>query len=408
MKLLVIAPYLPFPPNSGGAIRVYSLLKQLAQRHDIFLAYPQSAEITAEAMQQATQICKKLLPFPTKPSSYPKFDWQRLRTARSFSTSRPLTMRDTVPDVIAAQNAILQALGSDRPDLIHVHQLHVAEIGIALQRYFNVPALLDEQNVEPQLWERMAQDAGKRFDRKLVFSWEARKLKRTIKQFYPLYQKIIAVSEADKKDLQALTGRRDIALVPNGVDTEYFKRTTPLVPHTDEILFTGTLGYEPNLDGLLYFYQEIWPRILEERPATRLLIVGRDAPPQIKALDNGGNIQVIGPVPDMRPYYERARVFVVPLRWGGGTRLKILEALAMQVPVVSTTAGVAGLDLTLGDHYLCGDNPKSFASLTVRLLDIKGPARHLAEAGRELVENCYDWVQITARLENIYNESMES
>lgn len=404
MKLLVIAPYLPFPPNSGGAIRVYSLLKQLSQHHEILLAYPQSDEIAPEAKQQAAQICRKLLPFPTRPIAYERFEWRRIRAARSLSNLRPLTMRDTVPDVTAAQLAILHGLDGERPDLIHVHQLHVAEIGAALQQFFNVPALLDEQNVEPRLWERMAHDAGKRFDRKIVFSLEAAKLKRTLNRFYPLYQRIIAVSEADKRDLQALTKRNDIELVPNGVDTEFFKRTTPIVPSSDEILFTGTLGYEPNLDGLLYFQREIWPRILEERPTTRLLIVGRDAPPAIKALDNGGNVRVIGPVPDMRPYYERARVCVVPLRWGGGTRLKILEALAMQVPVVSTSAGVAGLDLTLGDHYLCGDNPKSFASLTVRLLDIKGPARHLAEAGRRLAVECYDWAQIMARLEKIYGE----
>jgi glycosyltransferase involved in cell wall biosynthesis len=297
----------------------------------------------------------------------------------------------------------LAGLGSERPALIHAHQFHTAQLALALKQALGIKVLLDEQNVETQIWRQLAHDAPtKRLDRKLVFRWEAQKLQRSQRHIYPSFDLVSAVSTLDQQELESLSGRSDIALLPNGVDTRFFQRTTPPVPTSDEVLFTGTLGYEPNLDGLLYFYREIWPLIQAERPQTRLLIVGRGAPANIQALDNGVDVQVIGPVADMRPYYERARVFVVPLRWGGGTRLKVLEALAMQVPLVSTSIGVSGLDLTLGDHYLCGDTAQSFASLTVRLLDIKGPARHLATAGRTWVEAHYDWNQIGLHLQELY------
>jgi glycosyltransferase involved in cell wall biosynthesis len=403
MKILVLAPYLPFPPDSGGALRVYNLLQQAAQRHEVFLAYPETASVTSEALASAHSLCAKLLPFPSVPSSYNRLDLRRLRAWRSFSDWRPLIIRDTVPHLSKAVAAVVAGLGSARPDLIHAHQFHTAQLALALKQKLGIKVLLDEQNVEAQIWRQLAHDApSKRLDRKLVFTWEAQKLQRSQRSTYPSFDLVSAVSKLDQQELAGLSNRSDIALLPNGVDTRFFQRTTPLVPASDEILFTGTLGYEPNLDGLLYFYHEIWPLIQAERPKTRLLIVGRGAPARIQALDNGSDVRVIGPVADMRPYYERARVCVVPLRWGGGTRLKVLEALAMQVPLVSTGMGVSGLDLTLGDHYLCGDTAQSFASLTVRLLDIKGPARHLASAGRSWVEAHYDWDQIGLHLEELY------
>jgi len=403
MKLLVVAPYCPFPPNGGGEIRVYNQLRLLAARHEIFLAYPANSAIEARALTEAKVICRQLLPFPSVPNRYARWDLRRLRAWRSCLSLRPLIMRDTVPDMAKAVAAIVAGLDGTRPDVIHVQQYHVTGLGLALKKRLgaNTKILLDEHNFEPGIWTRLAQDA-QRFDRRLVFGWEARKLKRSLRRLYPLLDAVSAVSQDDKEALERLTGRNDIVVVPNGVDTAFFKRTTPPVPASDEILFTGTLGYEPNLDGLLYFLSEVWPRIQAARPHTRLLIVGRNAPSAISAWHNGTSVQVIGPVPDMRPYYERARVFIVPLRWGGGTRLKVLEALAMQVPIVSTTAGVSGLNVTLGDHYLCGDTAESFANLTLRLLDIKGPARHLAIAGRKLVEARYDWQAVIKTLENLY------
>lgn len=403
MKLLVIAPYFPFPPNSGGAIRVYNIIRQLGQRHQIFFAYPQVSNISPEFEAQAREICTELIPFPAKLPVSKSFNLRRFRAWRSFSSLRPLILKDIALDVEAACKAIIEKLGDQKPDLIHIHQFHCVEVGVRLKEHYRVKLLLDEQNVEPQIWQQMASSAS-RPDRKLVFSWEAFKLRRSLRRFYPLSDTVTAVSTEDSAALRLLTGRKEIPVVPNGVDTEYFRRNEAIVPNSDQILFTGTLGYEPNLDGLLYFYREIWPRIQAERPQTCLMIVGRAAPPDISNLDNGSTVRVVSSVPDMRPYYEKARVCIVPLRWGGGTRLKVLEALAMQVPIVSTSVGVSGLNLKLGDHYLRGDSPESFANLTLRLLDIKGPARHLAKAGRQLVENCYDWSKIVVEIEKIYQD----
>jgi glycosyltransferase involved in cell wall biosynthesis len=170
-------------------------------------------------------------------------------------------------------------------------------------------------------------------------------------------------------------------------------------------MFIGNMGYPPCVDAVLYFCKEIFPLIRRRISAAELWIVGRDPRPEVLQLDGDG-VHVTGQVEDVIPYYRQSAACVVPLRAGGGTRLKILEAMALGRPVVSTTIGCEGLDVVDGEHLLIADNPAQFAEKTVRLLTDRQLYQHISTRGRELVETCYDWDKIAGRLMGVYTEML--
>jgi glycosyltransferase involved in cell wall biosynthesis len=201
-------------------------------------------------------------------------------------------------------------------------------------------------------------------------------------------------------------GDTPIRVVPNGVDTEFFRLGTE-AERPLELLFTGAMNYAPNADGVAHFCAEILPRIRAVVPDVSLSVVGRDPPPRIQSLARGG-VTITGTVPDVRPWMNRAAVFVVPLRVGGGTRLKILEALASGRAVVSTSLGCEGLDVKHGDNILVADTPAAFADAVVRCLRDPGLRRELGARGRALVEQRYRWDAIGLGLSRFLGELRES
>ena len=197
-------------------------------------------------------------------------------------------------------------------------------------------------------------------------------------------------------------------VVPNGVDCAHFDALgTRADPPQDTLLFTGSLAYYPNVDGLHFFMREVFPQICAAVPTVRFLIAGREPPPAITAYAAHPNVEVVADVPDMRDYYAKATVVVVPLRVGGGTRLKILEAMAMAKPVVSTAVGAEGIDVTPGIDIALADDPVEFAGAVVSLLGGQGRSE-LAAAGRRLVEQSYDWESIGATLESVYERVLQA
>jgi len=194
-------------------------------------------------------------------------------------------------------------------------------------------------------------------------------------------------------------------VIPNGVDIQKYQ-PLPAENASPVLLFIGNMGYPPCVDAVLYFCREIFPRIRSVLSAAELWIVGRDPRPEVLQL-NGDGVHVTGRVDDVIPYYQQSAVCVVPLRAGGGTRLKILEAMALGRPVVSTTIGCEGLDVVDGEHLLIADNPKQFAEKTVRLLTDRQLYQHISTNGRQLVEARYDWDKIAGRLMEVYAFMLE-
>jgi glycosyltransferase involved in cell wall biosynthesis len=223
---------------------------------------------------------------------------------------------------------------------------------------------------------------------------------------------VAAVSEEDQRMLLRLQPAARIGVVPNGVDTAHFSRSAlvgerggPLSLAANTLVFSGTLDFRPNVDAVLWFAREALPRIRAQRHDVRLLVVGKRPAPALRALAKQGLLTLTGEVPDARPYIAGAAVYVVPMRIGGGVRLKLLEALALEVPVVSTTMGAEGVaGLRADEHCLLADDPSDFAIAVLRLLDDPVLGRRLGAAGRELARERYDWTAIVPRLEALYAE----
>jgi glycosyltransferase involved in cell wall biosynthesis len=258
-----------------------------------------------------------------------------------------------------------------------------------------VPTVLDLHNVEYEVLVRAAGAPGVGAVRRVYSQAEAVKFRRDEPRLWRRFTALLTTSERDRQQVLAHAPGLQVTVVPNGVDTAFFHPAPPDYVRTGAeptVVFTGMMAYYPNQDGVLYFAEQIWPLVRREIPAARFIVVGTDPPPAIRALAEGDNgITVTGAVPDVRPYVWEADLCVVPLRIGGGTRLKIVEALAMEKAIVSTTIGCEGIDVTPGKTLAVADTPATFAAATVELL--RSPKRRvtLGQAGRALALARYDW-----------------
>jgi glycosyltransferase involved in cell wall biosynthesis len=266
----------------------------------------------------------------------------------------------------------------------------------------SVKKIVTAHNIEADIWQRYYENESNAFRR-----WYIREQWRKVKQFERTalgwVDAAAAVSDLDCARLEKERAGLQIALIPNGVDLEYFD-TLPQPNQRRHLVFTGSMDWRPNQDAARYFTREIFPLLKRARPDLECTFVGRNPPEDIKRLAEVPGVHVTGTVDDVRPYVERAAVYVVPLRIGGGSRLKILEALAMGRAVVSTTIGAEGLDVVHGQHLLLADDPRSFASSVLRLIEEPERCVELAGKGRRLVERRYGWDALADRFGGFIRE----
>jgi glycosyltransferase involved in cell wall biosynthesis len=269
-----------------------------------------------------------------------------------------------------------------------------------------IPVVLFEHNVEYLIWQRLS-TLETNPARRALFELEWRKLRRRERAICRRADLTVAVSGEDRDRLTALAPGARITAIPTGVDTNYFRpSTTPEIP--GRLVFTGSMDWQPNEDAVTYFADAILPRIRREVPTVSFAIVGRRPNARVRAVAERAGILVTGTVEDVRPYIAEAAVYVVPLRAGGGTRLKIFEALAMQKPVVSTSVGAEGLALTPGQEFIAADDPDTFAGEVIALIKDPIRRRSLGRAGRALVETQYSWPHIAQAFETACEEAVTS
>jgi len=268
------------------------------------------------------------------------------------------------------------------------------------------PAVLFTHNVEAEIWRRHADTSSSILKRQL-YGMQHRRMLRFEEQAIRRFDGVLAVSDADRETFSRLypgAATRPIHVVPTGVDTAFFAPSST-EPDTSSpaasrsLIFTGSMDWLPNEDAMLFFCRDILPLIRAEEPDVTLSIVGRAPTPAVRRLAAEQGVHVTGRVDDVRPYMRDAAVYVVPLRIGGGTRLKIFEAMAMRKAVVSTVVGAEGLPVTGGDHLLLADEPRGFARGVVRLLRDLDKRRSVEQAARQLVVSKYDWSVVAADLE---------
>jgi sugar transferase (PEP-CTERM/EpsH1 system associated) len=389
MNILFIAGALPYPPDDGWRTRVFNLIKHLSDVHSVTVVCFADPEADRSRIEALGHYCRSLVPV------------KRVHPYRLADLIRGLT--SPLPFIVLNYRrvemvrTIHRMIHGHRFDLVQVEDLHMSSYLEAIQ---GIPRVLDLHNVESILMHRYRTN-----ERNLLKRYYAGATERRLVDYEASLNNrcdiCLSVSRQDADCLLARDPQLQVEVVPNGVDTTYFR---PMTVEMDaaQLVFTGHMAYPPNVDAVLYFAREIFPIIHHNRPAAKFIIVGKDPTPQVRALARQKGIQVTGPVPDVRLIMAQSSVFAVPLRMGGGTRLKILEAMAMGKPVVSTSIGCEGLDLDSGEHLVVADEPQAFADACLMLMDNEALRNRLASQARRLVEDVYDWSVICRRLSDIY------
>jgi len=397
LRVLHLTPELPYwPGGSGGATRQFHLLRRLAELgHEVTVVAPIPAGEAHRTLELAAAGVR--VEGPVRPGS-------RVSETLGALARQPalVPMAATLP-VLAWQGSVLWAAMvphvrrelARRPDVVTVEHDNAAQWVTELP--VGVPAVLTLQNVGRGYYESRARAAGG--PRRLALGAEARRFARHDSRWLPRYCALVAVSDRDAEDLRA-DGARRVEVVPNGVAADEL-RPAPPSPEPATVLFTGTLSHPPNSDGIRWFAATAWRRVRAARPEAKLLVVGREPPRSVRELDGREGIEVVGPVADMAPWFARATAVVVPLRSGGGTRLKILEAFAGGRAVVSTRVGAEGLDVTDGRELVLADREEDIADGVLALLGDAGRRERLAAASRDLAERRYDWRVLGDQLDEV-------
>jgi glycosyltransferase involved in cell wall biosynthesis len=399
LNILYVSHMPASPPRFGAQARVHGLMTQLARRHDLTAVMLVDNEFDAEECRRAMQpYCREvvLVPNPYGREGLTK----RLLQVRSLASTRSFErLRVTVP---ALQRALDRVLRARRFDVVNLEfsflghcDLRQAPPGEKLP-----PLVVDSHNIDYELARQYAR-AGS-LARRLYAGANWRKLRREELGTYRDADGVYLCSAADERRLlDQLPGVRT-AVIPNAADVEYYQ-PRPTDPPLDArtVVFFGLLSYVPNVDGVNHFVQDIWRRIAEAHPDARLKIVGGRAPPSLQALA-GPRVQLTGFVPDLRPHLAAATAIVVPLRLGGGTRLKIVEGMAMGKAIVSTTLGVEGIEAVPGRDLLVEDHPAAFADAVSRLLADPSLAARIGQSARRLAVQRYSWSGAAQALEDFY------
>lgn len=394
MRLLWLKTELLHPVDKGGRIRSYEMLRQLRRAHDVTylsLTFPNDA---ADAAERATEYCGQLITVPHRLRSKSGAGFYGELLANPAS---PLPLALARYQSTAMRRAIAKACRQSDYDLIVCDFLTPS---VNLSFHFDCPTLLFQHNVEAMIWQRHAQQEANPLKR-IYLREQWRKMRRYEQQACRRFDAVVAVSREDAEHFRRQYGVAEVYDVPTGVDVEYFQpHAVPVVPNS--LVFVGSMDWLPNEDGVAYFAERILPRVAAELPDVTLKIVGRNPTQRVRALERKQtNITVTGRVDDVRPHLAEAAACIVPLRIGGGTRLKIYEAMAMRKAVVSTAVGAEGLLVRDGAELLLADAPEAFARAVVRLLRDDALRRQLGENARAAVCERFGWEAATAAFARI-------
>jgi len=394
MKVLWILGELPIPPDSGAKLRTFGLLKEMAPRHEVTAAVLDPGKGRESDLTELGRLCQgvEILPWRGR-SGKPRL----LFGAAAHLLSRlPFSV---IKYCQAGTEQALVKLCSAPFDLIQSEN-------IGFHRFLAAPSpapkLLNTQNVEAHLWRQRALFSANPMLR-LYFHSQARKMALYEHWLMSHYDFVTGVSEEDACAFQSEYGVRQVGVVPNAVDTGYFRPNGE--PEAGLVLFSGALDYAPNDDGIRCFLKEIWPLVVGRRPRARLVIVGKNPGRALRRLaPRFRNVEITGWVEEVRPYLARANVVIAPLRMGGGSRLKILEAMAMAKPIVSTTIAAQGLKVKPEAHLVIADTAALFADKVISLLDSPESCRSLGERGRRFIEETYTWHLCAQRLQEAWQK----
>lgn len=398
MHILWLKTELLHPIDKGGRIRTYHMLAALKREHRITYLTLDNGRAAPDAAERALEYCHDLIRVP--------FDEARRRSA-TFWWELVENLVSPLPYAVAKYRSprmraeIARAVQQGGVDVVVCDFLFPA---------VNVPdglpcrTVLFQHNVEAAIWER---HAGVRSNpiAKRYFAEQWRRMTRFERDTCRRFDRVVAVSRADAERLERDYDIAGVGDVPTGVDTDYFRPAGRARPEPRALVFTGSMDWMPNEDGIVWFVEDVLPRIHDRLPDVTLTVVGRNPPEKILALArHDQRLRVTGTVPDVRPWMEGAAIFVVPLRVGGGTRLKIFEAMAMERPLVSTSIGAEGLPLVNGEHAIIADGADAFAQAVCGLMQDPGRAATMGQTAAAWVRRHYGWDRAAATFASLLAE----
>ncbi len=406
LNILYVSQMPASPPRFGAQARLHGLMTQLAHRHDITAVMLVDDEFDIAECRLAMQAyCREvvLIKNPYGRDGLAK----RLLQLRSLASTKSFErLRVVVPEM---QQALDKVLRAKRFDIVNLEFTFLGHCDLRqAPPGAKIPALVvDSHNIDYDLARQYARTGGSLL-RRLYAEANWRKLRREELGTYGRADGVYLCSVADQQRLLDDIPAARTMVIPNAADVDFYQsRPTDPKPDGRTIVFFGLMSYMPNIDGASYFIQEIWPRIAEAKPDARCKIIGGSPPQQLLALA-GPRIEFTGFVPDLRPHLAEAAAVIVPLRLGGGTRLKIVEAMAMGKAMVSTTLGAEGIDAVPGRDILIEDHPDAFADAVVRLLAEPELAARIGNSARQLSETRYAWSAAAKALEGFYRGILEA
>lgn len=400
-RILFLAHLLPWPLEGGGQIKSYHTLRALSERYDVKV-------IALIRREQEREFAARLEPFCKN-----GVDCYLLKRGVLRNIAHALSALVTKKSFLITRDNQFELDITLRIkhfqrffDAVHVDHLQMAQYVSSRLPEMNATVVLDQHNVEHRIIRRIAETSGANPLLRWYAGVEWPKLRDFELGAMRRADATLTVSDADRDAFLSLapdlTGK--IEIVPIGVDTDYFA-VAERAPDARTVLSIGTMSWLPNVDAMRWFTSEILPFVREKTPGVRVSIVGANPAKEIVALGKrDANISVTGTVPDVRPYAKECSVFVVPLRSGSGMRVKILNALSMGLPVVSTTVGAEGIAVTHGENILIADTPRKFADAVCRVLNDREFADRLGRNGRALVERTYTWDAVGERLHAVYEQ----
>jgi len=391
MKILWAKADFLHPTTKGGQIRTLETLKRLHQRHEIHYVALDSPD-QAEGVERSSEYCSRAYPIShyAPPRSTPRF-W--MQACAGLFSPLPLAVSRYRSD--AMRRHIEMLTRSEKFDAIVCDFLNAAP---------NMPdlaeAILFQHNVEAMIWKGHVEHSGSPLERAYL-KGQYERMRRFEGQACRAAKTVIAVSSADARAIESGYGVKRVQAVPTGVDLDYFRPPARPEPVAD-LVFLGSMDWLPNIDAVKWFVSEVLPLVRKHRPDCSLAIVGRRPPQSIRRLtEEDERIAVTGTVPEVRSYLWGSRVSIVPLRIGGGTRLKIYESMAARIPVVSTTLGAEGLDVRDGQNIHIADSARDFAGHCVGLLEDGCARRRLSSAAWEMIAACYSWEVVSRKFEQL-------
>ena len=390
MRVLFVTPLLPVPPDNGGAQRIFGLIQQVRQDHHVTVL---SLVGPDDDVSEAERMLGRLIAVPVAwTARQPPNAARRRAQLRSLVSLHSAQRRLMAPP--ALQSALDSLLARESFDVM---QCEFAPVGL-LHTPTTIPRILDAHNIEHDLLRQIARQAP--LLRQLFNMLEWRKLAREERAAWRQATHCLATSEADAATIRSSVPT-PVSVIPNGVDLAALPLSPLSLGKPERLVFVGTLRYWPNVEGVTWLLRQVLPHVRAAIPSVEVTIVGSDPPPALQALARAASVRLTGRVPEVTPWITRAGIVVVPLRSGGGTRLKILEAFALGRPVVSTSIGAAGLDVCDGQHLLLADTPEAFADAIVRLIRDAALRSQLVAAARQLVVERYDWARIGAQYRDV-------